>query len=129
VMLRCRLSPPTKERGVGHFLFAVLHLIAILFGLWALVITIPLHLIYAAVSGKKPGSAGEAVSPETHARCPDCRELVRADAVRCKHCGATLTPTDISAAVAEMARQKAVDSSSKRSAMTAAIALGSQGTL
>ena len=32
------------------------------------------------------------VSPETHIRCPDCRELVRKDARVCKHCKAALIP-------------------------------------
>lgn len=31
-------------------------------------------------------------TPETHVRCPDCRELVRMDARRCKHCGVGLIP-------------------------------------
>jgi hypothetical protein len=31
-------------------------------------------------------------TPETHVRCPDCRELVLRDARRCKHCGITLIP-------------------------------------
>ncbi|MEN9420197.1 MAG: hypothetical protein RI988_3818 [Pseudomonadota bacterium] len=31
-------------------------------------------------------------TPETHVRCPDCRELVLRDAKRCKHCGITLIP-------------------------------------
>lgn len=26
----------------------------------------------------------------THVRCPDCRELVRRDARKCKHCGSQL---------------------------------------
>ena len=34
----------------------------------------------------------EVATPETHVRCPDCRELVRMDARKCKHCGCTLTP-------------------------------------
>lgn len=29
---------------------------------------------------------------KTHVRCPDCRELVRMDARKCKHCGAALIP-------------------------------------
>ena len=29
---------------------------------------------------------------DTHVRCPDCRELVRMDAKKCKHCGAALIP-------------------------------------
>ena len=31
-------------------------------------------------------------SPDTHVRCPDCRELVRWDAVKCRHCGTALKP-------------------------------------
>lgn len=26
--------------------------------------------------------------------CPECKEVVRSDALKCKHCGATLTPTN-----------------------------------
>lgn len=36
--------------------------------------------------------SGERVSPDTHVRCPDCRELVRKDARKCKHCGSALIP-------------------------------------
>ena len=32
------------------------------------------------------------VMPQTHLRCPDCRELVRRDACKCRHCGAALVP-------------------------------------
>jgi len=32
------------------------------------------------------------VTTETHVRCPDCRELVRKDARKCKHCGTPLVP-------------------------------------
>lgn len=31
-------------------------------------------------------------TPKTHVRCPDCRELVRKDARKCKHCGTALIP-------------------------------------
>ena len=31
-------------------------------------------------------------SPETHVKCPDCRELVLRDARKCKHCGCSLIP-------------------------------------
>ncbi|HRO60256.1 MAG TPA: hypothetical protein PK177_13995 [Burkholderiaceae bacterium] len=27
-----------------------------------------------------------------HTRCPDCREIVRRDARKCKHCGSALVP-------------------------------------
>lgn len=35
-----------------------------------------------------------APTPETHVRCPDCRELVYKDARRCKHCGIPLIPAE-----------------------------------
>lgn len=31
-------------------------------------------------------------TPETHVKCPDCRELVLKDARKCKHCGTALVP-------------------------------------
>jgi len=35
---------------------------------------------------------GEVATPETHVRCPDCRELVWRDARKCRHCGTALIP-------------------------------------
>ena len=37
---------------MGHFLFIVLHLAAVFFGIVGLIVTIPLHLIYSAIAGK-----------------------------------------------------------------------------
>lgn len=31
-------------------------------------------------------------TPETHVKCPECRELVLRDARKCKHCGTALIP-------------------------------------
>jgi hypothetical protein len=31
-------------------------------------------------------------SPDTHVKCPDCKELVLKDANICKHCGCKLVP-------------------------------------
>ena len=42
-----------------------------------------------------------APTPETHVRCPDCRELVRMDATKCKHCGAALIPQAVGPSDAE----------------------------
>lgn len=79
---------------MGHLIFFILHFIAILFGLWLLVLTLPLHLIYGATrSGGAKSSDEAAPSPKTHVNCPDCRELVRKDARKCKHCGTALVPT------------------------------------
>ena len=30
--------------------------------------------------------------PNTHVKCPECRELVLRDARKCKHCGCSLIP-------------------------------------
>jgi|JI10StandDraft_1071094.scaffolds.fasta_scaffold1798142_1 hypothetical protein len=75
---------------MGHFLFLVLHLIALVAGAVLLFVTIPSHLIYIAIKGRKQDSS--APSPETHVKCPDCRELVLKDARTCKHCGCKLVP-------------------------------------
>lgn len=87
---------------MGHLLFIVLHVIAVVFGMVLLFVTIPAHLIYAAVSQRssapaRPIAAPDAPSPLTHVRCPDCRELVRNDASKCKHCGTALVPAPIEA--------------------------------
>ena len=37
-------------------------------------------------------AATNSVSPDTHVKCPDCRELVLKDARKCKHCGCALIP-------------------------------------
>lgn len=75
---------------MGHFLFLVLHLVAIFWAAGLLFITIPTHLIYIAVI--VPRGDRNAPTPATHVRCPDCRELVIKDASVCKHCGCTLAP-------------------------------------
>ena len=84
---------------MGHLLFAVLHLIALIFFAWTLTLTIPLHLIYAAVSRNAPkrevfipGPGDIAAGYVGQVNCPECRELIRADAKKCKHCGAAVTP-------------------------------------
>jgi hypothetical protein len=82
---------------MGNVLFMVLHLAAVLFGLWALVITIPLHLLYAAVGDKEASAKRErsrAADDKSyeHRICPACAELVRRDARVCKHCSRELPP-------------------------------------
>lgn len=37
-------------------------------------------------------NAGKVPTPDTHVRCPDCRELVVKDARVCKSCGCRLVP-------------------------------------
>jgi hypothetical protein len=40
----------------------------------------------------KSGQEGATPSPDTHVKCPDCRELILKDAKKCKHCGCDLIP-------------------------------------
>lgn len=53
-------------------------------------------LVLLASDRREPGppkdELGNAITPETHVKCPDCRELVRRDARKCKHCGTALVP-------------------------------------
>lgn len=73
---------------MGHLIFVMFHIIAILFTGWLLLfLTIPLHLIYAAASKKPKGP-----SPWTDVFCPDCKEFIHKEANVCKHCGCKLVP-------------------------------------
>ena len=47
------------------------------------------YCFYQAFSGK---SIFGIPSPDTHVKCPDCRELVKKDARKCKHCNCSLVP-------------------------------------
>jgi|LakMenEpi03Aug12_release.lakeMendotaPanAssembly.Ray.scaffolds.fasta_scaffold359378_2 hypothetical protein len=55
------------------------------------IVAVPIYLIV-----RKPLLASTP-TPETHLRCPDCRELVRKDAKICKHCHCKLVPAEDSA--------------------------------
>jgi hypothetical protein len=50
-----------------------------------------LCLVWSYSGNRRIVEAG-APSPETHVRCPECRELVIHDARKCKHCGCALIP-------------------------------------
>lgn len=78
--------------GFGYFLLALL-LSPLIGGILALALPSKKGVVVAGA---------EVASEETHVRCPDCRELVRADARKCKHCGTALTP-QIGATTTEIA--------------------------
>ena len=69
---------------MGTAAFFVIHIVALLFFPFALILTIPLHIIYAAVSGGKDHSR--------EVRCPACQEFVHMDARICPHCRSALVP-------------------------------------
>lgn len=60
----------------------------------SLVLSPLLSAIFLAVaSDKSPQGQERQPTPDTHVRCPDCRELVRRDARKCRHCGTLLLPS------------------------------------
>ena len=64
--------------GFGWFLLA-----AVISPLLALILLVLLPSLKTVV--QKP-------TPETHVKCPDCRELILKDARVCRYCGVRLTP-------------------------------------
>lgn len=46
-------------------------------------------LVVAVMPVEKPDNSP---TPETHVRCPDCKELVLKEAIVCKHCKCKLVP-------------------------------------
>ena len=73
---------------MGHVIFIILHIIAFLFGLVFLFITIPLHIIYAVIVNKdKEQITSEKIRNRI---CPFCGETILKIAIVCKHCGKDL---------------------------------------
>lgn len=69
--------------GFGYFLLSIV--LTPLIGI----------ILAAALPNLNVTKDPDAPTSETHVRCPDCRELVRIDATKCKHCGVALTPQPI----------------------------------
>jgi hypothetical protein len=70
------------RNGFGYFMLA-------------LIISPLLCALLLFALGKADGEATVAPggeTPETHVKCPDCRELVLKEALVCKHCGCKLVP-------------------------------------
>lgn len=80
-----------KSRGRVGFAWFVLALVItpLLAGILVLALKPDGSHLAAAVPA---GGLAETVTDKTHGRCPDCRELVRLDARKCKHCGSALVP-------------------------------------
>mgnify|MGYP006921347199 CR=1 FL=1 len=76
---------------MGHVVFVLLHLVAAFVFMAALVVTIPLHLIYSVVAGRSSARP----TPATHVLCPSCKEPVHNEASICPHCRQTLVPQSI----------------------------------
>jgi len=76
--IACWVIANNKARFAGGWF-----LLGLVFGLFAL-------FVIAVLPSRERDK--DAPSPDTHVRCPDCRELVRRDARVCKHCSCTLVP-------------------------------------
>lgn len=76
------------SRGRSHFGWLLLSLA--LSPVIGLILVLVLPAQGDAVVGRD--ESGQVITAKTHVRCPDCRELVRADARKCKHCGIALIP-------------------------------------
>lgn len=77
-----------SSRGRGFFTWTLISLpLSPLIGLVLLLL-----LDKKGIAALPKDEAGRPITPDTHVRCPDCRELVRKDARKCKHCGTALIP-------------------------------------
>lgn len=52
-------------------------------------------ILVLVMPNRADGYRGDRITPETHHRCPECKELIRRDAAKCKHCGTSLVPDAI----------------------------------
>lgn len=75
------LAASRGRHGFGYFLLALL-ITPLLCGLLLLILG----------RAKDDSPLPNAPTPETHVKCPDCRELVLKEARVCKHCGCRLVP-------------------------------------
>ena len=71
-----------------HVIFIVLHLVCLFFFPLGLIGTIPLHIIYAAMSSAQKSNKAIEKNPGISGfkKCPDCAELIKLEARKCKHC-------------------------------------------
>lgn len=77
--------PTLRARDVRHPAFVSIFIVNLLLGWLLIPWVIALAWAYRHKKGTEP-------TPETHVKCPDCRELVLHDARKCKHCGVALVP-------------------------------------
>lgn len=74
--------------GIGWFFLAMI-ISPLIAGLLLMLFGTPASALAKTAT---PTAGAEVATPETHVRCPECRELVRKDARKCKHCGTALVP-------------------------------------
>ena len=80
---------------MGNLMFLLLHFTALMFGMFGLLVTIPMHMLYSVSKSRAKVAKEQLPTPKTHLNCPDCKEFVLKGAIRCKHCGCELSPYGI----------------------------------
>lgn len=89
------IIPGAGQIYKGNIFTGLLWLVFVVIGYFMMVLPgVLLHIIciYKAYSGNPYAVDPNAPTPDTHVKCPDCRELVFKDAIKCKHCGCKLIP-------------------------------------
>ena len=80
----------TDAQTNGILLNSVIFLILAAIAFWGLIYFIKVLLAVGSFSKWK--ESRNTPTPETHVKCPDCRELILKESCKCKHCGCTLIP-------------------------------------
>ena len=89
------LIPGAGQIYKGQIFNGLFWLVFVVIGYFAFVVPgVILHIfcIIGAASGKKAVIDPDKPTPQTHVKCPECAELVRKEAMKCKHCGCVLVP-------------------------------------
>lgn len=99
----CAQPRKLERKGTNHILHLLLSLVTV--GAWVIVWIFLSNVKVGGWACSVCGSEDVSTSipkvkatpaatafAEAPVKCPDCAELVMADARKCKHCGATLTP-------------------------------------
>ena len=100
---------PNCRKRTMHVRPSTAHLFHLIFSIFTLGLWLPVWFIVGQrnqikdqctecggvvgwLGGSSGGNKSSTPTPETHVKCPDCRELVLKDARVCKHCHCKLIP-------------------------------------